>query len=154
MKLDSRRAFDIWYSENQNTQFKLNDQLASYCVADVRLLSAALIKFQKLFREETNFDVLYRSTTIASACMTHYRANIMPKGEIGITNELSYEKHGKQSTIARKYLKWFSATNNVIVRDVDSPGGEFQLEQDIWLDGFIPGGLDGLSRNLAIEING
>ena len=154
MKPEQRGLFEQWYNQHQSEAFDLKEQLAAYCVADVNLLSAALVKFQALFREETRFDVLERSTTIAGACMTHFRANIMREGEIGITNELSYELHGKQSSIARKYLKWFALKHDVRVQDVDSPEGEFRLAPNIWLDGYVRGGLDGNSLDLAIEING
>ena len=153
MKMDKRRKFDQFYQAEYNSPFVLTEQLPVYCAADVRLLSGALIEYQKIFFEECNFDVLLYSTTIASACMQHYRANIMPEWSIGICDELSYETHGKQSTIARKYLKWYASQNNVGVRDVDSKEGELELIKGVFLDGFVKGG--GVNGNdLAIEING
>lgn len=108
MKLDKRRKFDEWYSTEYNTEFALKEQLPIYCASDVRLLSAALIEFRHIFFDECKFDVLLQSTTIASSCMQHYRANCMPEYTIGICDELSYEVHGNQSTIARKFLKWYA----------------------------------------------
>lgn len=105
MKLEKRKKFLAWYNSNYRTPFILNEELPSYCASDVRILSEALIEIRRIFLEETHFDVLFHSTTIASAVMQHYRANLMPEGQIGLCSELSYEKHGKQSTIARKYLK-------------------------------------------------
>ena len=96
MKMDKRRKFDQFYQAEYNSSFALTEQLPAYCAADVRLLSSALIEYQKIFFEECKFDVLLHSTTIASACMQHYRANIMPEWSIGICDELSYETHGKQ----------------------------------------------------------
>ena len=103
MKLDVRKNFDKWYSRNCSTEFDLKEQLPAYCAADVRLLSAGLVEFQKIFFEETSFDVLFHSTTIASACMQHYCSNIMPENSIGICNELSYEKHGNSQQLPANF---------------------------------------------------
>jgi hypothetical protein len=71
-----------------------------------------------------------------------------------VASELSYERHDKQSTIARKFLKWTAAEHNIDIQHCESPGGEKRLGQKILLDGYVRGGLDGNSRDLAIEING
>jgi hypothetical protein len=123
-------------------------------MADVRLLSEGLVKYRQNFLEECRFEVLERCTTLPAAMMTHFRMNIMKKDTIAIASELSYERHDKQSTIARKYLRWFASKHQVPLQHVESDDGEKQLSANIKLDGYLKGGMDGNSQDLAIEVNG
>jgi hypothetical protein len=154
MKVEKRREFLQWYLQHREDSFNLPDQLFDYCMADVRLLSEGLLRYREIMKEECQLEVLDICTTLAGAMMTHYRMNILQKDTIGVASELSYERHDKQSAIARKYLKWFAETNNVHVQHVETEGGEKRLTPKILLDGFVAGGMDGHSRDLAIEING
>jgi hypothetical protein len=155
MKIDKRAKFINWYEQNKDRPFNLRRELAVYCMSDVRILSEGLVAFRQMFLEQCGFEALYNCTTLASATMTHFRTNILDSNDkLAIASELSYEIHHKQSSIARKMLKWIAAQNDVNVHHVESPTGEKRLAQDILLDGFIEGGMDGHSRDLAIEING
>lgn len=154
MKIEKRRRFLDWYRENQHQQFDLKEQLADYCMSDVRLLSEGLVKYRRNFLEECHFDVLEKCTTLPAAMMRHFRMNIMKKDSLGVTSELSYERHDKQSTIARKFLRWYAHKHQVDVQHVESEEGEKRLTANIHLDGYVKGGLDGNSKDLAIEVNG
>jgi hypothetical protein len=155
MKIEKRQRFLDWYVAEKNTPFSLREELPVYCLADVRLLAAGLVNYRRTFLEECGFEVLERCTTLASAVMSHFRMNILKKNTIGVASELSYEVHDKQSTIAKKFLAWYGDVNDVHVQTADDPYGEFRLEQPtILLDGFVRDGLDGVSRDLAIEVNG
>jgi hypothetical protein len=154
MKPEKRRKFLTWYTTNQQRGFNLREELAVYCMADVRLLSEGLVKFRQLLLDQCGFEGLYNCTTLASVAMTHFRMNILEEFKIGVASELSYENHQKQSSIARMMLKWMAAKDNLNIQHVESPGGEKRLDGNILLDGFLEGGLDGQSPDLAIEING
>ena len=152
MRVEKRREFLSWYLQHKDEPFNLREQLPRYCMADVRLLSEGLVHYREIFLEECGFEVLERCTTLAAAVMTHYRMNILQANTIGVASELSYEQHDKQSTIARKFLKWFAHINKVKVQHVDTEEGEKRLTPSIKLDGFIPG--NHLTRGLALEVNG
>ena len=123
-------------------------------MSDVKILSAGLVHYRQIFLQECGFEVLERCTTLAAAVMTHYRMNLMKPNTIGIASELSYERHDKQSTIARKFLQWFAYKNKINVQHADSAEGEKRLTPKIFLDGYIKSdGEQGL-RDIAVEVNG
>jgi hypothetical protein len=147
--------FEHWYRENYLTPFCLTEELPRYCLSDVNLLSEALVKFRDLFFEECKFYILYRSCTIASACLLHYRQNIMPDKVIGVTNELSYERHDRASHTAISYLNYLAHKHDVEIQHAHSPEGEMVLPGSrIKLDGFVRGGLDKSGTDEILEING
>jgi hypothetical protein len=55
---------------------------------------------------------------------------------LALTPELGYEHYGRQSTLARKYLKWLSKKYNVHIQTIESDNGEKKFGK--WsLDGYI-----------------
>ena len=113
MSLDKRKKFDTWHAEHLYDGFNLKEQLALYCVADVKLLSAGLVDYRQMLLDETGIEALRDCTTLASTAMTHFRKNIMQANTIGIASELSYERHDRQSSIGLKFLKWIAKERNV-----------------------------------------
>ena len=112
---------------------------------------------QRLFREITGLDIL-DSITIASACMKHFRTSHLEEDQLPIVPEMGYEAKTNQSTLARKFLKWYAHKHNVNVRDCDSDGGE-KPYRNYMLDGFVDRSSNGLRdgverRDLAIEVHG
>ena len=106
---------------------------------------------QRLFRDITGLDIL-DSITIASACMKHFRTSHLEEDQIPIVTEMGYEAKTNQSTLARKFLKWYAHKYNVNVRDCDSAGGE-KPYRNYMLDGFVSSTIEG-QRDLAIEVHG
>jgi hypothetical protein len=154
MKPEKRRHFLEWYEGNKGQHFDLKEKLVEYCMSDVRLLSEGLVNYRQTFLEECRFEVLERCTTLPAAMMTHFRMNLLKKDSIAVASELSYERHDKQSSVARKYLRWYAHQNKVEVQHVESADGEKRLTANIYLDGYVKGGLDGNSNDVAIEVNG
>jgi len=105
---------------------------------------------QRLFKEITELDIL-DSITIASACMKHFRTSHLEEDQLPIVPEMGYEAKPNQSTLARKFLKWYAHKQNVNVRDCDSDGGEMSY-RNYMLDGFVDSGPN--QRSLAIEVHG
>jgi hypothetical protein len=105
MKPEKRSKFFSWYTANQNQVFNLREELAVYCMSNVRLLSEGLVKFRQLLLDQCAFEGHYKCTTLASVAMTHFRMNILEDFKIGVASELSYENYQKQSSIGRKMLK-------------------------------------------------
>jgi hypothetical protein len=83
--------------------------------------------------------------------MKYFRSLLEPE-LLAMTPELGYERYGRQSTIAKKYLKWLAHHHKVYIQTSESEEGEKAFER--WhLDGFIdkPYSEGG---PLAIEIHG
>lgn len=115
-----RTKFEQWYEENRETEFDLCEVIADYCKTgknfekltyriknfkDVQILAHGLVKMRQLFLSETKHDIT-DSITIPSACMKFFVVLMHCDNErIAIIPHLGYEKRGKQSTVARKYLK-------------------------------------------------
>lgn len=154
MKIEKRRHFLDWYEANRGQHFDLKEKLVEYCMSDVRLLAEGLVSYRQNFLEECRFEVLERCNTLPAAMMMHFRMNLMKKDSIGVASELSYERHDKQSTVARKYLRWYDHKKKCQLQHVESAEGEKRLTDNIYLDGYVKGGLDGNSNDHAIEING
>ncbi|KAL3122076.1 hypothetical protein niasHT_009369 [Heterodera trifolii] len=150
-----RAKFEQWYAENRETGFELNEVIADYCKTDVQILAHGLVKMRQLFLSETRHDIT-DSVTIPSGCMKYWvQLAHYGKERVAIIPHLGYEKRGKQSTIARKYLKWRAEEelreNGRVLRHVESPGGEFKFG-NYSLDGMIERPDE--DKNLAIEVNG
>ncbi|KAL3084171.1 hypothetical protein niasHT_039297 [Heterodera trifolii] len=150
-----REKFEHWYDENRETGFELNEVIADYCKTDVQILAHGLIKMRQLFLSETRHDIT-DSVTIPSGCMKYWvQLAHYGKERVAIIPHLGYEKRGKQSTIARKYLKWRAEEelweNGRVLRHVESPGGEFKFG-NYSLDGMMERPDE--DKNLAIEVNG
>uniref|UniRef100_A0A183CFD2 DNA-directed DNA polymerase n=1 Tax=Globodera pallida TaxID=36090 RepID=A0A183CFD2_GLOPA len=102
---EERKKLESWHRDNFNTPFLLREVIADYCKTDVQILAHGLIKMRKLFFSET-FDDITDSVTIPSACMKFFVSMAhYDNQKIAIIPHLGYEKRGKQSCIARKYLK-------------------------------------------------
>ena len=72
-----RKDFEEWYDMHKDSSFLLCEQIVEYCEQDVRILTHALVKLQKLFFElatepSKRDDVLVSSMTLASACLRHF----------------------------------------------------------------------------------
>ena len=150
MKPKARAEFLSWYEQHQNDEFLLSEKLAEYCSGDVNILLCAAIEMQRLFRDITGLDIL-DSITIASACMKHFRTSHLEEDQLPIVPEMGYEAIPNQSTLARKFLKWYAQKYNVNVRDCDSAGGE-KPYRNYMLDGFVSRSQDG-KKDLAIEVH-
>ena len=71
-----RKDFEEWYDLHKDQSFLLCEQIVEYCEQDVRILTHALVKLQRLFFElatepSKRDDVLVSSMTLASACLRH-----------------------------------------------------------------------------------
>lgn len=81
---------------------------------DVKILVHGMIKMRQLFFEVTNQD-LFLSLTMPSACMRFFQS-MLKKNHLALTPHMGYEKHGRQSTIARKFLKVNIFYNTIFIK--------------------------------------
>ena len=122
MTRPQRKFFEQWYEENKNTGFHLEEELASYCTNDTEILLHAVVAMQKAFFTITKLDI-FKSKTIASAVMKHFQTNHLPNSQhLALISERAYglDRHFKQSTLARKYLKWLAIKWEVPIRTAET----------------------------------
>lgn len=94
--------FDHWYASKHNEEFNFQNELESYCLSDVKVLSAAVLAFRKIIMQITQRDAddpgvdpWQSSITIASLCHLIYRRNMMSPGKIAFIPE--YDSHRNTS---------------------------------------------------------
>ena len=153
---EKQRRFDAWYNEHRNDQFDLNEQLASYCMNDTRILIEAMIAFRAEFLAVTDpienhnadedaedddedndggidlagnngIDIANGPMTIASASMKHFQMNHLKNEQLAIVPERGYDTAGNQSRLALKFMEWYAEENNVQIQTAYSRGGEKQF---------------------------
>ena len=129
-----RKAFDEWYQArvDENYVFDFKKELREYCRSDVDILRRSMLKFRNDFIELENIDPLLY-ITIASVCMTVYRCNYMPCGQIGVVKDATRDE--KFSKISIAWLDWISERDGVNIKHALN-GGEKNLTDIGKVDGF------------------
>jgi hypothetical protein len=159
-----RKEFEEWYSANKQNSFHLAEELAAYCTNDTQILLHAVVAMQKIFKSITKLDI-FKSKTIASAVMKHFQLNHLPNSQhLALISERAYglDRQFKQSTLARKYLKWFAIEWDVPIRTSETYDHETKEfgEKKIgkyYLDGYVHRSIrkDGNNeQDLGIEVHG
>jgi len=131
----------------------------------VKILLHGVIAMRNVFREVTGLDIVHFKT-IASACMAHFRcSHLNSDEELALITEQGYglDKEFKQSTLARKYLKFFAHQREEPIQDTDTRDpvnkrhiGEFKIG-NYRVDGFIKreDRKDGINDcDLIVEVHG
>ncbi len=66
------KTFKPWYESVKNETWNYKEEMIKYCRADVVVLSKAVLKFRKMFKDK--FDINpFRYITLASLCMAIFR---------------------------------------------------------------------------------
>lgn len=142
------KKFEEWYDEAKNRNFHLPTELRLYCQNDTEILQAALLAFRRIFITECTggFDVLHRSSTLASVCLNIYKALFMPENQIALVPERGFERQDRASVLAIRYLEWRSMKESLEIQHAGN-GGE-KCIAGYKLDGWIP------EQSKAIEFHG
>jgi len=157
MSPKTKEKFDQWYAENYHQSFALSEQLASYCMNDVEILTHAVVHMKTLFlfEEVTSIDIVQQNT-IAAACMKSFRTNEFTEGKkLALISEKGYglDKNFNQSDLARKFIRWFVAENNISdFDDCETVKGEKRIGE-YRVDCYIPS-VDRTGRKQLINIPG
>ena len=126
MKSDERENFLKWYDERVNNNyyfvFDFQKEIIEYCRSDVDILRRSMLKFRENFIKLENIDPL-KYITIASVCMSIYRANYMPKKSIAVVPE--YVKTINYSKMSIIWLDYMSSKNNIHIHHALN-GGEIE----------------------------
>lgn len=92
MKPGDRKDALAWHKSMEGKEVHLMDMCWEYCESDVLLLKEGCLKFRELFLELTGGGVdPLQCITIASVCMTIYRAYHLPERTIGVIEGVSEE---------------------------------------------------------------
>src|SRR5882724_4877290 len=112
---------------------------------------------RSLFADVTGLDI-FESKTIASACMKEFQMNHLPNSSfLPLVTEKGYgiDKKFHQSTLARKFLRWYEQEHGVTLRTSDSANWEKQIA-GYYVDGFLEAkdrpGLH--QKDLVVEVHG
>lgn len=84
----------------------MQKELVDYCMSDVKILTAARLKFRAQMLETDIVCPFTEACTIASTCNKAFRRNFLKPGTIGIIPQNGYRCHDNQSKIALKWLLW------------------------------------------------
>jgi len=158
MTKPQREEFEAWYEQNYGNGFHLAEELAAYCCNDTNILLHGVVAMQKAFYSITKLDI-FKSKTIASAVMKHFQTNHLPNSEhLALITERAYslDRHFKQSSLAKKYLKWRSIKEEMPIQTSETFPGEKKIGTH-YVDGFINrwDRTDGCTdRDLAVEVHG
>ncbi len=111
MMPDDYKIFKPWYDMQKDIiDWSFKKEMVTYCRADVVLLSKAVLKFRKNFKDDLDTDP-FRYTTLASLCMSTYINNLMPEKTIVGNNT-----DKKDSLVCREWLSYLDNKN--IVREI------------------------------------
>ena len=82
-----KEGFKRWYDQQilNNISWNFKEEMVKYCRADVELLSKAVLKYRKMFKDKLDIDP-FRYVTIASLTMAIYRGCFLPDKSI-VANE-------------------------------------------------------------------
>jgi hypothetical protein len=73
-----KESFLPWYETvKDKTDWNFKEELKRYCRADVELLSKAILKYRKMFKESLDVDP-FRYVTLPSLCMSIYINKFLP----------------------------------------------------------------------------
>ena len=104
MHTEDRTVFLRWYEENKNNDFNMRDELISYCINDVEILTEACFKFRSLLINSCNVCPFAEATTIASTCSLVYRRNFLKEDQIAIIPKNGYRWADNQSSSAIEWI--------------------------------------------------
>ncbi len=133
MGSEDREEFLRWHKEkvSEGYVFNFKKELRDYCRSDVDILRRSMIKFREDFINLENIDPL-QYITIASVCMTIYRANYMPENTIAVhKNTADRETY---SRISISWLNYIMEKENINIRHALN-GGEYSFD-NMRVDGF------------------
>ena len=100
MNKKKRDEFNLWYDEKIKNNYIWNhrEETKGYCISDVDILRRSCEIFRQLYIEIADIDP-FKYTTIASVCMTIYRANyIIPN-----YNDLYWDAKSKNKEDFEKF---------------------------------------------------
>lgn len=108
MSKKKKEEFEKWHDEKrrENYDFKMKDEMITYCTSDVKLLKAGCEKFKNEFQEHADFDPLEKCITIASACNRFWRKKMLPINKIAVEPPRGW--HGNTSNQSFKALQWLA----------------------------------------------
>lgn len=126
-----REEFNLWYREHKHDRFDFSKEIIVYCFNDVDIVDESTEDLRNFFKDLTKKEIGIKKkdgtyeqnadgsvkteevfdetflycATMPSACTRLYRINFLQRKTVPIMPEGGYDKNGKQSKIAAKYLR-------------------------------------------------
>ncbi|GBN72881.1 hypothetical protein AVEN_272306-1 [Araneus ventricosus] len=134
MSSKARIEFLGWYEAQKGGNFDFQAEMLSYCRSDVDILRRCCIEFRKQFIEIADVDPSCY-VTIASACMTTFRAKHLEKDTIAMVPIHGYVDKTKFSHDAIRWLDYVALKENISIKHGMNQTGE-QIVNGISVDGY------------------
>ncbi|KAJ8965523.1 hypothetical protein NQ317_019537, partial [Molorchus minor] len=106
MKEGDRQTFLKWHEKHKDDEFDMQRDLVDYCISDVKILTAACLKFRQQLMETGGVCPFTEACTIASCCNKVFRRNFLKPNTIGIIPKGGYRWRDNQSKLAIRWLVW------------------------------------------------
>jgi len=101
-----KESFLPWYkTEKDKPNWNFKEELQRYCRADVELLSKAILKYRKMFKESLDVDP-FKYVTLPSLCMSIYINKFLPDKTI-----VGNSADKIVSTVCKEWLIYLNDTN-------------------------------------------
>ncbi|XP_069107303.1 uncharacterized protein [Argopecten irradians] len=125
MNCKNRKQFLCWYKEksNENYVFDFQEELFTYCLADVDILRRCLLKFRQLLLNLTNTDPL-QYITAASVCMAVYNSQFLKDQTLARLPSDGLTVKDQFSRISIAWLEWVMKSDTSIHIQHACNGGE------------------------------
>lgn len=108
----------VWYRDQLGKEYRLQDELERYCIADVNVLRHACIQFRNLMLEIAEIDPFRESVTLAGIALLNFRANHLRSGMLGLFPQGGYFHAENQSKVAMEWLQFESERRGIAIHTV------------------------------------
>lgn len=154
MKSNKLKDFLAWYrSIPEDYIFSFHQESRKYCLQDVKILTACVIKFRDLMINMADIDPFKKCITMSSLCLEIYKRCDMPPDSIGLVPRKGYIPHVNQSRKAIAYMEYLSVQRDVhITHQFNSPTGEKRV-MGLPVDGFYKTS-DGRNKGHIVQFLG
>ena len=142
MSVEDSKKFLLWYKDQDNKIFNLQEELLLYCQSDVDILAKACLCFRSLFIEITKqsiddlgVDPFSQCLTMPAACHYVFRRNFMKANTIALIPPNGYNTEST-SYKATLWLQHISLKKNIYIQHARN-SKEKRID-DFKVDGWDP----------------
>ncbi|KAK5650288.1 hypothetical protein RI129_001317 [Pyrocoelia pectoralis] len=135
MSAKERQNLLDWHATQNNSVFKMSEEIVKYCLMDVKILVKGCLQFRSMFMSQNKVDPFEESTTIASACNKVFRRLFLKENTIGLIPKGGYRRADKQSKVAIQWLRWVEHSQQLTIQHAGK-AREFKTPSGIKVDGY------------------
>ena len=114
MSSKKKTEFEQWHAAKvrEGYRFRMQEEMKSYCISDVKLLKTGCQKFQKEFFTHAEFNPMEKCITIASACNRYWRKKLLPQNTIAVEPPRGW--HGATTNTSLVAREWLAYENHLL----------------------------------------